>query len=379
VTSLVPLRAVEGATYSNHAQIACVRGDVWAGIAFVTTDTAAGVATYAMRIANNSDIPLRARFRGRPVAADSDIKINAFSIFETLIPVRLALSASGPPASIDVEGDGVAFSLDVPSPAVPVRNDRSLSLQIALALCVLLFALTAVAALVAQRNGGFVGSSSAAAPAHRPVTPVRRVARRAVENDSAEPLLDDVNVSPLPARAGGTLRVAYATTAAAGDVWLLDLHGQVWAHAAIDPSGKVALQVPEAAAGHEMRVVVHARRGVRHAQTGVGITVLPSDGDVAALASGSDEPGPPVRVMPARATSGTAIHVVLAPGHGEALVSLTDASGSVLQEVDVPAGAHGSTTLTAPDVSAPATYDVVVTLSRGYSQEEVVKPVTVSP
>ena len=79
-----------------------------------------------------------------------------------------------------------------------------------------------------------------------------------------------------------------------------------------------------------------------------------------------------------RARTGEPIVAVWPSGSGEALVSLTDASGSVVSEVDVPAGTD-RVTLTAPGVAAASTYDVVVSLSRGFSQEELVRTVTVLP
>jgi hypothetical protein len=161
------------------------------------------------------------------------------------------------------------------------------------------------------------------------------------------------------------------------------LHGQVWAHTAIDRSGTTWLHVPAAAAGREMRVVVHAARGQAHAQMGAGILVLPDDANVASVAgdAGDARPAataPGVAVSPARASAGQPIHVAWGASRGEALVSLTDASGSVVQEVDVPAGRNGIT-LVAPNVSGPTTYDVVVSVSHGVSEESIVRPVIVVP
>jgi len=362
--------------YGSRAQIACAHGDVWAAISCVGLDRQTNVATYAMRIANNSAAPLRAclRIAGGRAGRVSDVAIAAFSIFETLVPLRMsALQAGG--ACVEVSGSGIAFSIDVPAAIAPERRERTLAYRIAAVSSALLLGLGIAAIAWLARPARALPAVHRHVAAHVAVKPPKQRAAHATAG--YVPLLDDVSVSPLPAHAGGVLRVTYATAATAGDVWLLDLQGRVWAHTGIAPSGTTWLRVPRAAAGREMRVVVHALHGVEHAQTGVGIIVLPDAADVAA-ASEVAPAGPSVAVA-SRAVSGGTIRIALPARHGEALVSLTDGSGAVLSEVDVPAETHAPVSLTAPTVSAATTYDVVVTLSHGYSQQELVRPVTVAP
>ena len=372
-----------GSPYGSRAHVACASGEVWAGATCVEVDPLRKAAIFAIRVANNSSVPLNARLAGDDRRLDGcQLSVAPFAIFEAMVPVALRAFERPAGASILVDGPGVALAIPMPAPGAlahaPAAFERW---KIAVAIVVALAILAACAALVRLVR---VAPQAVRTPVHALVKPVphpalapaRRPSRRASALEDS-PLLDDLTVSPLPARAGTSLKVAYATSATTGDVWLLDLHGQVWAHRSLDSSGTTWLHVPESAAGREMRVVVHAQRGAHHAQMGAGVIVVPDDTYEAGAADAAG--GSVVTVEPQAVVSGSPIRVTLAKGHGEALVSLTDASGSVIQEVDAPAGARAVLTLTAPGVSTQGTYDVVVSMARGVSQEEIVRPITVMP
>lgn len=284
--------------WGSRAQVACANGDVWAGVSCVATDARRGIATYAMRIANNSSQALGARVRdGGSAARDAAFTVAAFSIFETLIPVRVSAQNG---SLVEVAGPGVAFSMPIPAAG------GSASPQARVTIAVLVAVVSAIVLIAAAISAYalFVRPGRAhAAVSHRSVAiaPARHLARHPIHH------------------------------------------------------GPYAVRVPKA---------VLMKRDVPHPRV--------------AAARENDRWAPSQLRVTSRARTGEPIVAAWPSGSGEALVSLTDASGSVVSEVDVPAGSD-RVTLTAPDVAAASTYDVVVSLSHGFSQEELVRSVTVLP
>lgn len=197
-------------------------------------------------------------------------------------------------------------------------------------------------------------------------------------------LIKNLSVTPSPVVAGEALEVRYATDARKGDVFLVDAGGTTWAHAPFSLDGSTRLDVPKAAAGREMRVVLHAQRDKAHAESSVGITVMPSQ-EVAV----NDQPQPaPTRTHPAAATADlTLSSQVVSPGdmvianvtgvRGDVRVTLMNSSGATLAQGDADEGS--GVTLNAPNVSTPTTFYVVATLTNGVSQQTIVKRLVVTP
>lgn len=211
-------------------------------------------------------------------------------------------------------------------------------------------------------------------------------ARHAVSPDASGALIDNLAVSPSPVTAGGELAVRYATKAQSGDVWLLDTAGATWAHKPLSLSGITQLTVPQAAAGKEMRIVLHAQRGNQNAQSSVDVAILASK-SVVAQASQTPPPATPVRRAPAQSavlrlssqvvSSGDAVTVTIAGVSGDARITVMNPNGQTVAEGD--AGEGQGVTLNAPDVTTPTTFYVVATLTNGVSQQSIVKHLYVTP
>ncbi len=125
----VPDRSRGPAFYGTRAQLAVGNGDVQGYLALAGCDKRAGTASYALRIVNQSQHPLRARMtcarlRGEPILAyPLDVHIAPFAISETLLPVRMADVGPYDRAIVEITGGDVAFSLEAPAP--PKRRVRS--------------------------------------------------------------------------------------------------------------------------------------------------------------------------------------------------------------------------------------------------------------
>lgn len=198
--------------------------------------------------------------------------------------------------------------------------------------------------------------------------------------------IENLAVSPSPAVAGTNLLVRYATTAQSGDVWLLDTSGATWAHEQLSVTGTTQLRVPQAAAGKEMHVVLHAERGNVHVQSGVDVAIMASQ-TVVAQANQPSQPARAASHPPAASATLVLSSQVVSAGDtitarvsgvgGDVRVTLESASGQTLSEGD--AEKDTGVTLMAPDVSSPTTFYVVATLTSGISQQSIVKRLYVTP
>lgn len=116
--------------YGTRARLAASSGDIEGYLTLATFDKKAGTATYALRIVNQSQHPLRAqmtcsKLRGQPIVAyPLDVHIAPFAISETLLPVRLADVGPYDRAVVQVSGGDIAFSLEAPSPPAMKRHSR---------------------------------------------------------------------------------------------------------------------------------------------------------------------------------------------------------------------------------------------------------------
>lgn len=196
-------------------------------------------------------------------------------------------------------------------------------------------------------------------------------------------LIKNLAVTPSPVLAGKLLTVRYAAEAQSGDIFLVDAGGTTWAHAGLSMLGSTRLQVPQAAAGRDMRVVLHAQRGKEHAESSVAVSVLPSQ---TADAPTVQQQKAPHTTAPAAAALSLSSQVV-SPGdtvtasisgvHGDVRITLMGANGATLAQGD--ADETNGVTLTAPNVTSPTTFYVVATLTNGVSQQSIVKRLVVTP
>lgn len=206
--------------------------------------------------------------------------------------------------------------------------------------------------------------------------------RKAARAPSAGAIIANLSVMPSPAFAGKDLSVRYATRAASGDVWLLDASGAAWAHEPLSLAGETRLPVPQAAAGQDMRVVLHAVRGTENAQSSVGITVLPSQTASAPRKAAAPAPKPShepasLNLSSQVVSAGEVVTARVTGVSGDVRVTLLGANGAQLAEGDVQG--NGGITLTAPEVTAPTTFYVVATLTSGVGQQSLIKHLVVTP
>lgn len=210
--------------------------------------------------------------------------------------------------------------------------------------------------------------------------------RKLKPRDGAGAAIDDLAVSPSPAKAGATLTVSYVTKARGGEVYLLDTFGRTWVHAPLAASGISAIRVPQAAAGRQMRVVLSTANGKEHAQSSVGLSVLPSD-SVAAVQSSPAPPkatahpavsAPEIQLSSSVVSPGDTVTVTVNGAHEDVRITLMSGSGATMAQGDVDAS-NDAVTLNAPTVSAVTTFYVVATATSGVSQQTTVHRLVVTP
>ncbi len=205
----------------------------------------------------------------------------------------------------------------------------------------------------------------------------------------ASTLIGDLSVTPSPVHAGGMLTVKYATLAQSGDIWLIGMDGRTWARAPLSPAGFVQVSVPQAGAGHDMRVVLHAQRGNVHAESSVGLTVLPSEEIAKSNAPSTDSSGTNVAHEAAAATPTLSLDSqVVSPGdnvvvrvsgtHGDVQIKLENTSGGTVAQGSVSAQ-DGAISISAPSVSTVTTFFVIATYSAGVSEQSIVRRLVVTP
>lgn len=134
--------------YGTRAELALAGGEVEGCLALAGCDRRSATASYALRVDNQSEHPLRARMtcllaRGSTVLAyPLDVAIAPYSRCETLLPVRLDEIGHYDRAIVEVRGGNVAFTLEAPAPTRRYRRFpwfgaaiSVLTLVVATALC----------------------------------------------------------------------------------------------------------------------------------------------------------------------------------------------------------------------------------------------------
>lgn len=188
-------------------------------------------------------------------------------------------------------------------------------------------------------------------------------------------------VTPL-VHAGAEATFAYATNAPTGDVWLIDDAGRLWARTPISPYGTSTIKIPQAAAGRQMRAVLHARVGKLDDVASVGLTVLPgvsvtqAPPTIAHTHSSSQEPA--LSLSSATVGPGDSVMVAIEGNHGDAQISLNDAGGNSIEQGDIPAGQE-AVTLSAPSVDHSTTFYIMANVTEGSGEQTLVKKLTVNP
>ncbi len=364
MSALAVARRRDVVSCGTHAEVPYGCGNVDARAVVAGVDRSNGLTLYALRIANNTEHPLEAKTVYDRGGART-LAIAPFSIVESLLPA----CASGGGAQVRVSGHALAFSLDIPAATPRHLRVPWPALGVTLTGAATLLASVVAAAVLPA----FHGARPLPSPTPRVVTRTHTVVRRVTE----APLLNELDVNGSVV-AGSSLIVRYGARAD-GQLYLIDGQGRVWARAPLTAAGISHMRVPSAAAGRSMRVVATVRRGNRRAQMATTVAVVPDASFVAAV-----EPtvrpiatsAPPA--LPSQVASGQHFVVHLGAAHGEALVSLSDASGAIVEQSDVPATVD-DVELDAPAVREPKIYDVVVSIARGQGQEETVQRLRVVP
>jgi hypothetical protein len=382
-----------------------------------------------------------ARSRDLPVLAyPLDVHVAPFSISETLLPVRLAEVGPYDRAIVKVSGADIAFTLEAPAPPRVNARKRWIKVLAASLVAILGAAFGAAVAtpridLLAAPARAFAGapldipyafaglgsmqytlqtkdgrqlaaglltdrqgtlhfvlprnSGSQLVLAATLASPLgtaqasRRVliaqAPPAIKRTAALPRIESFTVASPTIIAGAPLVVHYSTNAKSGQVWLIDETGRLWASAPIFADGITTLKIPQAAAGQQMRVVLHARNGATDAVSSLGVTVQPGDVVASTTAAATSANAPLALVLSAsNVAPGDDVTVTLKGNHGDSQVSLTDAAGNTVEQGDVPAG-QDAVTLSAPSVKTATTYYVVASISSGVSEQSLVQKLIVTP
>ncbi len=384
-----------------------------------------------------------ARLRGEAILAyPLDIHIAPFSISETLLPVRVADIGPYDRAIVQVAGGDVAFSLEAPAPARASKRSKwtiSAAACVALTLGTAFGAAASTPrlALLAAPDRAFGGTtvdvpyqfggwaslqyqlqtadgkqlSAGLLKTHEGTLhftvpksagsnvvlsvdvagPFGRQSRTQkiaiavpapVKHKAAAPAaphISEFTVTTPVVHAGSTMSFAYTTNAQYGDIWLIDEAGRLWARAPITPYGKTSLDVPQGAAGRQMRAVLHARSGKLDSVASVGVTVMP--GALVPAQQSQERPkAPPVAMTLStqQAAPGDVVTVMIDGNHGDARITMTDDSGQPVEQGDIPS-TQNAVTLTAPSVTKSTTFYVMASISQGVGDQTLVKKLVVSP
>lgn len=224
-----------------------------------------------------------------------------------------------------------------------------------------------------QQDASVVALGGASIPAAAP--------KKKTASPAPVAAISELAVTPNPVKAGGTIDVRYAANAVSGTIWLLDNDGRAWAATPYDPSGHSSVVIPLSAAGRQLRVVVSAKRGATHAQSTVGLLVLPS-GETADTAT-AETPGqtasihPQLRLSASSVSSGQTIVARLTGVTGDVRVTMTNAAGKIVEQGD--GTAEAGVAIGAPAVGSATTYSIVATFSDGMSEQSLVRSVVVHP
>ncbi len=217
----------------------------------------------------------------------------------------------------------------------------------------------------------------------------------AVAGGAASAEIAGISVSPLVAKPGQTVNVAYSASGEGGYVRLLGGDGTIWQQEPFARGGQSQLVVPPVTSSQQMKVLLHVTKGHSAAQSVAGLLVVPTTAEIRAAAPSSpilsdDDPGTGSAAASdssANATfslasstirSGATIHVhVISPRNGMR-IALTDGQSREVAGLNVGSDSN-EVTLTAPVVTVPTRYTVVATFTDGFGQESVVEPLTVVP
>lgn len=221
-----------------------------------------------------------------------------------------------------------------------------------------------------------------------------RVLNAVAGRGAGAPQIAGISVSPLVAKPGQSVNVAYSASGDDGYVRLMGDDGTIWAQQPFSHAGQTRLIVPPVTASQQMKILLHVTKGRAAVQSVAGLLVVPSaasrsiasppqivgDDDPTTASSAASDAGENGTFALAASTvkSGATVHVhVLSPRNGMR-ISLTDGQSHEVTGLNV--GSDSSDiTLTAPTVTAPTRYTVVASFTDGFGQESVVEPLTVVP
>jgi hypothetical protein len=135
-----------------------------------------------------------------------------------------------------------------------------------------------------------------------------------------------------------------------------------------------------------MRVVLSTSNGRDHAQSSVGLSILPSD-NVAAVRSSPPPPkaapraaaaAPEIQLSSSVVSPGDTVTVTVNGNHQDVRITLMSGAGATMAQGDVDAS-NDAVTLNAPTVTAVTTFYVVATATSGVSQQTSVHRLVVTP
>ncbi|HXM05882.1 MAG TPA: hypothetical protein VN936_00395 [Candidatus Acidoferrum sp.] len=210
-----------------------------------------------------------------------------------------------------------------------------------------------------------------------------RVLNALASRPNAGAHIASVQVSPVVAKPGQPIDVAYAASGDSGYIRLTSADGTIWAQKPFSSVGATSFVVPSVAHTDEMRVVLHVTKGHSTAESSAGFVVAGTPATRPVAAGNADDAstngganGTFAVMTPSVPSGGTVRLNVLSP-RDHMHLALVDGSTEV-SSVDVGSDA-GIVTLKAPAVKVPTKYTVVANFTDGFGQESVVEPITVRP
>lgn len=187
-----------------------------------------------------------------------------------------------------------------------------------------------------------------------------------------------ISVSPMVARPGHTITVAYSAEGDGGYVRLVGTDGTIWAQQPFSKDGETRVAVPPVAGAREMRVLLHVTKGGTVAQSMAGLLVADATPSKPQSDATNTDANGVFDVVTRTVQAGHPIVVRIVSPRNAMHIALTDATSREITGTDVDARAT-VVKLLAPPVTEPAHDTVVATFTDAFGEESIVQAVTILP
>ena len=328
-------QSVHELPFGSQAQVAVSTGKVAAFLAYVGYDPKIQIATYALRILNDSASPVQAQLScilrdgTQRSASPLTFKVAPYAMRDDYVPVRLDITGRFERAVVEVISEDTYFTVEALPPPSPRRNWLRWGAAAFLPLVV-------------------AGTAGAMTPRVAPLTaPERAYAGSSIA---------------VPYEASGYGNIEYSFTSRNGV--------QISAGIASDKSGILRFALPAEPSGSPYTVRVRIRSPFSSAEQSATVAMIAMA--VPKPASAEPKPQPAliddVRMEPPAVHAGTPITVKYSAHTTDGDVSLIDSDGATWERV--PLSSSGSSVLSVPAAAAGRTMRVVVHAQQGGQQAQ---------